>query len=158
MNCKVWWPHSIVNGSLSIIPFLEEISSVLLMCWMDFWEVDHLVHQFSLLKTLVNHEIVFLMHSSVTSLACSLPNLETSSERSRIVGIPRDLRRPMIVTMVHTNWVDLLLITLDTMWGTNIIPEQPSFCLLMTKESVFSCKDNMTVSDWCSKSTNLLSL
>jgi len=44
MNSHVWGPHSIMNNSLSEIPLLEEVSSVFLMTWMNFWEVDHFIH------------------------------------------------------------------------------------------------------------------
>lgn len=47
-------PHSIVNHSLSVVPFLEEITFVLLMSRVDPWSVNHFVHKFSLFETLVN--------------------------------------------------------------------------------------------------------
>ena len=68
MDCHIWWPHSIVDNSLSKVPLLEEISSIFLMGWMDLWEKDHLVHQLSLLESLINDQIVLLMHSTVATL------------------------------------------------------------------------------------------
>jgi len=38
------------------------------------------------------------------------------------------------VTVVHTNGVNLLFITLDTVRGTNVISEKPSLRLLLTIE------------------------
>jgi hypothetical protein len=38
------------------------------------------------------------------------------------------------MTVVHTNGVDLLLITLDTVRGTNVISEKPSFRRFVTSE------------------------
>jgi hypothetical protein len=32
----------------------------------------------------------------------------------------------MVVAMMHTNRVDLLFVTLDTVGGTNIVSEEPS--------------------------------
>ena len=69
-----------MDNSLSEVPLLIEVTSVLLMCWMNLWKEDHLFHQLSLLETLVHQKIILLMHGSVATLACSLENLETSSE------------------------------------------------------------------------------
>jgi hypothetical protein len=78
-----------------------------------------------LFETLVNKKIIFLMHGTVTSLACALPNFETSSEGGRIIGVPGNFGRPVGVTMVHTNGVDLLFVTLDTVRSTNVISIEP---------------------------------
>ena len=116
-----------MDDSLSVVPLLEEITSILLMAWMNLGEIDHLLVELSLLETLVYEEIIFLMHSSMASLASSLENLESSSESGGVVGVPSDLRWPVRVSVVHTNGVDLFLITLDTVRGTNVISEKPSF-------------------------------
>jgi hypothetical protein len=121
-----------VDDSLSEVPFLEEITSVLLMSWMDLWEEDHLLHELRLFETLVNQEIVLLMHSSVATLASSLPNLETSSESLGVEGVPGELGRPVTVSVMHTNGVDLLFVTFDTVRGTNVISEKPGFSFLMS--------------------------
>ena len=134
MHSHVWWPHSVVDHSLSVIPLLEEVTSVFLMTWVNLWQVDHLFGELSLLETLVDQEIVLLMHSTVASLASSLENLEASSESGRVVGVPGDLRWPVAVTVMHTNGVDLLFITLDTVWGSDIISEEPSFGGFVTSE------------------------
>jgi hypothetical protein len=132
MDSHIWRPHSVVDDSLSEVPFLEEITSVLLMSWMDLWEVDHLFHEFGLFETLVNQEIVLLMHSSVATLASSLPNLETSSESLGVEGVPGELGRPVTVSVMHTNGVDLLFVTFDTVRGTNVISEKPGFSFLVS--------------------------
>ena len=69
-----------MNNSLSEVPLLEVVTSVLLMSGVDLGSEDHSVHELSLLETLVDQEIVFLMHGSVAALAGSLEDLETSSE------------------------------------------------------------------------------
>jgi|TARA_B110000503_G_scaffold131827_1_gene206973 hypothetical protein len=94
---------------------------------MNLGEIDHLLVELSLLETLVYEEIIFLMHSSMASLASSLENLESSSESGGVVGVPSDLGWPVRVSVVHTNGVDLFFITLDTVRGTNVISEKPSF-------------------------------
>jgi hypothetical protein len=99
---------------------------------VNFWEVDHLLHEFILFETLVHQKIVLLMHSSVATLACSLPNLETSSESLGVEGVPGKLGWPVRVSVMHTNGVNLLFVTLDTVWGTNVISEKPGFSFLMS--------------------------
>ena len=42
MHSHVWWPDSVMDLSLSKVPLLEVITSVLLMGRVDFWQVDHL--------------------------------------------------------------------------------------------------------------------
>lgn len=69
MHSLVWWPHSIVDDSLPDIPLLEEVALIFLMSWSNLLELDHSVHELSLLEDLVDHEIVFLMDSSVAALA-----------------------------------------------------------------------------------------
>jgi len=103
MHSHVWWPHSIMDDSLSVVPLLEEITSVFLMTWMNLGEVDHLLSELSLLETLVHQKIVLLMHGSVATLASSLEDLEASSESGGVVGVPGDLGWPVGVTVVHTD-------------------------------------------------------
>ena len=38
------------------------------------------------------------------------------------------------MSVMHTNGVDLLFITLDTMRGTNVISEKPGLCLRLSSE------------------------
>jgi hypothetical protein len=80
MNGEVGWPDSIMDHTLSEVPLLEVVTSVLLVSGMNLGSEDHLVHELSLLETLVDQEIVFLMNGSVAALAGSLEDLETSSE------------------------------------------------------------------------------
>jgi len=54
MHSEIRGPYSIMDRSLSIIPFLEEITLILLMCWMHFSKENHLIHKFSLFETLIN--------------------------------------------------------------------------------------------------------
>ena len=84
MNSEVGRPDSIMDLTLSVVPLLEIVTSVLLMSGMDLRGEDHLVHEFSLLETLVYKEIILLMHGSVAALARSLENLESSSQAINI--------------------------------------------------------------------------
>ena len=92
-----------MDNPLSEIPLLEEVASILLMCWMDFRQVDHLLHQLSLRETLVNDQVILLMHGSMATLTGSLEHVESSSKRGRVVGLEAGLRWPVVVTVVHTN-------------------------------------------------------
>jgi len=103
MHSHVWWPHSIMDDSLSVVPLLEEITSVFLMTWMNLRKVDHLFGELSLPETLVHQKIVLLMHGSVATLASSLENLEASSKSGRVVGVPGNFGWPVRVTVMHTN-------------------------------------------------------
>lgn len=69
-----------MNNSLSVVPLLEVVSSVLLVSRVDSWSEDHLVHKLSLLETLVDEKIILLMHGSVATLARSLEDLKTTSQ------------------------------------------------------------------------------
>ena len=80
MNCEVGCPDSIMNHTLSEVPLLEVIASVLLMGGVDLGSIDHAVHELSLLETLVDQEIILLMHGTVAALARSLEDLETTSQ------------------------------------------------------------------------------
>ena len=68
-----------MDDSLSEVPLLEVVSSVLLVSGMDLRSKDHFVHELSLLETLINKEIILLMHGSMATLARSLEDLESSS-------------------------------------------------------------------------------
>ena len=67
-----------MNLSLSEVPLLEVVTSMLLMTWMDLWEVDHFWHKLNLVETLVYKQVIFLMDSSMASLTSSLEDLEAS--------------------------------------------------------------------------------
>jgi len=74
------------------------------------------------------------MHGTVASLASSLEDLEASSESGGVVSVPGDLGWPVGVTVVHADGVDLLLVTFDTVRGTDVISKEPSFRGLMTSK------------------------
>ena len=87
MNGEVGWPDSVMNHTLSEVPLLEVVTSVLLVSGMDLRGKDHTVHELSLLETLVDQEIVFLMHGTVATLARSLEDLETTSQAIFNLGL-----------------------------------------------------------------------
>ena len=83
MDSLVWRPHSVVDNSLSVIPLLEEIRSVFLMGGVDSRQKFHGLGKLHLSETLVNKEIVLLMHGSVTSLAGSGEDLVSASQTTQ---------------------------------------------------------------------------
>lgn len=91
MHGEVWWPDSIMNLSLSVVPFLEIVSLIFLVAWMDLGQVDHRFSKFSLLETLIDEKIVFLMDSSVATLARSNENFISSSKSSGVESLESSL-------------------------------------------------------------------
>jgi hypothetical protein len=83
MYGEVGWPDSVMNDTLSEVPLLEVVTSVLLMSGVDLGSEDHLIHELSLLETLVDEEIVLLMHGTVATLAGTLENLEATTETTQ---------------------------------------------------------------------------
>merc|ERR1712176_462057 len=112
-----------MDNALTVIPFLEEIGAVLLVSRVDLGEEHHLAHELSLGETLVDEQIVFLMHSSVAALAASAEYFKASSQSGRVESVPGDVRGPVVVTVVHTDRVDLFFVTLDAVRSTNVVSE-----------------------------------
>jgi len=65
--------------TLSEVPFLEEVTAILLMRGMDLRKVHHLLLEFHLGETLLHEEIILLVHGSVAALAGSGEDLEAAS-------------------------------------------------------------------------------
>jgi len=58
-----------MDDSLSEVPLLEEIASVLLMAWVDLGEENHFLDELGLFETLVDQGIVLLFGGSMATLA-----------------------------------------------------------------------------------------
>lgn len=80
MDSHVGWPDSVVDLALTEVPLLEIVRSVLLVSWVDLGQVYHLASKLNLSETLVDEQIILLMHSAVAALAGSAENFETSSQ------------------------------------------------------------------------------
>ena len=50
--------------------------------------------------------------------------------RGGVEGVPGDVCGPVVVTVVATDGVDLLFVTLDAVGGTNVVSEDPGLTLL----------------------------
>ena len=83
MDSEIWWPDSVMDLSLAVVPLLEVVTSVLLMAWMHFRKVHHKFLELHLFETFVHKEIVLLMHSTVAARAGSAENLESSSQSTK---------------------------------------------------------------------------
>ena len=80
MDSHVWWPDSVMDLTLAVIPFLEEVTTVLLMGWVHLGQVDHLLLELHLGETLVNEQVVFLVHGTVATLASTGEDLEAATQ------------------------------------------------------------------------------
>merc|ERR1712113_668129 len=79
MDSHVWWPDSIMDLPLTVVPLLEIVSAMFLMARMNLRQIHHQLLKFHLFETFVHKQVIFLMHSTVTSLAGSAEHFETSS-------------------------------------------------------------------------------
>ena len=66
--------------TLTEVPFLEEVTAVLLKSWVNLWKVDHSLLELHLRETLVHEQIVLLVHRAVAALARAREHLEASSQ------------------------------------------------------------------------------
>merc|ERR1719230_2361968 len=126
MDSHVGRPDAVIDLTLTEVPLLEVVTTVLLVSRVDLGQEDHLLLEFLLRETLVNKEIILLMHGTVAALARAREDLETATESGGVEGVPSELAGPVVVTVVHTNGVNLLFVTLDAVGGTNVVTEDPS--------------------------------
>jgi len=154
MDSLVWRPDSVRDQSLSVVPFLEEIRSVLLMRRVNSRQKFHGLRKLHLFETLVNEEIIFLMHGSVTSLAGSGEDLVSASQSCGVVGVPCDVMGPVGVSVVHSDGVNLFFVTLHTVGCSNVISEDPSFGRGLSVEEVVGSSSIEEAVDLCQVSVN----
>jgi len=86
VDSHIGWPDSVVDLALTEVPLLEVVRPVLLVSRVDFGQINHLASEFNLCETLVDEQIILLMHCAVAALASSAENLETSSQSTIING------------------------------------------------------------------------
>jgi hypothetical protein len=125
MHSHVGWPDSVMDLTLSEVPFLEEVTTVLLMTGMNLGQVDHSLLELHLCETLIDKKIVLLVNGSVATLASSGEDLETTSKCGGVPRVPCDLRGEVGVPVMHADGVNLLFVTLDSIGGANVISEDP---------------------------------
>lgn len=123
----IWRVDSIVNVSVSLIPFLVVVLLEVVMSWTDGEHTDH-IGELELSISFIKKGIVLLLHNTVTVCAVSGEDLETSSDTTGIVGTPESELRPVEMAVVSTNFGNLFFVTLDTPESTNIVSKDPSLC------------------------------
>ena len=80
MDGHVGRPDAVIDLTLAEVPLLEVVTTVLLMSRMDLRQEDHLLLELLLRETLVNKEIILLMHGTVAALAGAREDLEAATE------------------------------------------------------------------------------
>jgi len=65
------------------------------------------------------------MHSTVAALAGAREDLEAAAESGGVEGVPVELGGEVVVTVVHTNGVDLLFVALDAVGRADVVTEDP---------------------------------
>jgi len=95
------------------------------------------------------------MHGAVATLTRSLEDFETSPQSLGVVGVPSNLTWPVRMSVVHTNRVDLLFVTLYTVWSSDIVSEKSGISTLMSVENWICCQKGSTGVDRCLESTDL---
>ena len=66
---------------------------------------------------------------NLTSTQSALTQLGCGYLRGGVEGVPGDLGGEVVVTVVHTNRVDLLFVALNAVGGTDVVTEQPGLVL-----------------------------
>jgi hypothetical protein len=89
-----------VDLALTEVPFLEVVRSVLLVSWVDLGQVYHLASKLNLSETLVDEQIILLMHGAVAALAGSAENFETSSQSTN--------KRLAVIRQCEFEYVDVM--------------------------------------------------
>ena len=80
MDSHIWRPDSVMDLTLAEVPFLEEVTAVLLMGGMDLGKVDHPLLELHLGETFSDKKIVLLVDGTVAALASTGEDLEATTE------------------------------------------------------------------------------
>jgi hypothetical protein len=128
---------SVVNESVSFIPFLIVVLLVMVMGRVDR-EVGNKSSQFQLFVGLIQQGIVLLVDHTVTVTTVSSKDQETSSDTGTIVSTEESELRPVEMTVMGTDFSNHFFVTLNTPMGTNIISVHPalSFIFVLLREVV----------------------
>ena len=85
MHSHVWWPDSVMDLTLAIVPLLEVVTSVLLVSGVDLGQVHHSALELHLGEALVDEQIVLQVHGTVAALACPREDLKATTEPKQVV-------------------------------------------------------------------------
>lgn len=114
----------VLDPSISFSPFLVVVLFEVVVGGADGEHADHLA-EFELFVGLVEQNIVFSVHDSVTVGAVLSENLEASSDGTSIVVTPEGELRPLHDTVMGADLGDLFFVSLDSPEGTNVVSVQP---------------------------------
>jgi hypothetical protein len=120
---------SVVNVSISFIPFLIVVLLVMVMGRVD-GEVGNKGSQFQLFVGLIQQGIVLLVDHTVTIGTVSSKDQETSSDTGTIVSTEESELRPVEMTVMGTDFSNHFFVTLNTPMGTDIISVHPAFSFI----------------------------
>ena len=85
MHSHVWWPDSVMDLTLAIVPLLEVVTSVLLVSGVHLGQVHHFALELHLGEALVDEKIVLQVHSTVAALASPREDLKATTESKQAV-------------------------------------------------------------------------
>jgi len=122
---------SVVNVSVSFIPFLIVVLLVMMMGRMDR-EVGDKGSQFQLFVGLIQQGIVLLVDHTVTIGTVSSKDQETSSDTGTVVSTEESELRPVEVTVMGTDFSNHFFVTLNTPMSTDVISVHPALSFIFT--------------------------
>ena len=85
MHSHVWWPDSVMDLTLAIVPLLEVVTSVLLVSGVHLGQVHHSLLELHLGETLIDEQIVLQVHGTMAALARPREDLEATTEPKQVV-------------------------------------------------------------------------
>ena len=85
MHSHVWWPDSVMDLTLAIVPLLEVVTSVLLVSGVHLGQVHHSPLELHLGEALVDEQIVLQVHGTVAALARPREDLKATTEPKQVV-------------------------------------------------------------------------
>lgn len=132
---EVWWVHTVFNTSVSFVPFLVVVLLVVVMGWVNGEHGDHF-GELELLVASVEDLVVFGVDVAVAVTAVFGEDLETTPDGACVILTHELELRPVMVTVVSTDFGNLFLVSFDTPEGTDVVSEEPEVGLLVFVEHV----------------------
>lgn len=115
---------TVLDLSISLGPLLVVVLLEVVVGRTDGEHGDH-VGEFELVVGLVEQYVVLLVHDSVAIGAVLGEDLEASTDGPSVVVAPESELGPLHVSVVGSHLGHLLLVSLDTPPGTDVVPVEP---------------------------------
>jgi hypothetical protein len=93
-----------MNGTLSVLPFLEVVAFIFLICRLVLRIKSQSLHKFLLSEGLIDQQLILFMHCTMRTLASSLEDFEASSQTIRIKVITSLLHYVAEFQVFHDTW------------------------------------------------------